>query len=576
MTSAADFWQLWCVGVDERGVVHKPLFKVTVSPKLAVHDVMDEIQQQPSQVPPMYIEFYKVVTPISALLRDVEIQATVADFSFQERTEPPNKDHDAVLLHPAEVISTYWESKPDLQYVHIIARYFQTASGTKRLREASEADINFKRLKSAIGGVPPSSLGRPANFQEIAGETQFVALNRPFEPNAIPLALFDQAFGIFRDRCKGPPSDDALACLYELSIAGCRWYPEEKLRRDAIAPVLSKYLGLELHTGTVPNTEYITNGNLSVNIMPALIRECKNESGVGLNEAIAYYGNYLLNALKDYSEYNTRFPCLLFVDVGTHVGFYGAVWDGLRIRVEPLTRGFDLMTPWKEKEDRYKMASILDALVETARFIENHYASIVKEKSLKLRRQYPFLSSYRDDVEQRDIGFTYGEQLGEDKLLFSAVTDSIEFIVIKFTTQYSVDAHKYLARLGLAPRIRQSVRISADWFAIIMDWSDYTNLYEFGSHLSELQRDKVRSRVLDIVQELHRGCFVHGDIRDTNLLVDIDSLVDEVVQIHLVDFDWAGRIGEARYPYGLNYTTVKRPKEVTSGGLIAEQHDIDM
>ncbi|KAG6877125.1 hypothetical protein C0993_010077 [Termitomyces sp. T159_Od127] len=296
--------------------------------------------------------------------------------------------------------------------------------------------------------------------------------------------------------------------------------------------------------------------------MPALIRECKNEKGYGVNEAIAYYGNYLINALQDYSEYNTRFPYLLFVDIRTQVGFYGAVWDGLHIRVEPLTRGFDLTTPWKEKQGRYEMASILDALVETTKFIENHYASIFEQKDDKFCRKYPFLSSYRDDVEQKDVGFIYDAQLGEDKLLFSATTDTKEPIVIKFTMQYSVDAHKHLAQLGVTPRIRQSIRISAEWLAIIMDWSNYTSLYELGCRLSKPQRDKVRSRVRDIVQELHRGCFVHGDIRDANFLVDIASLEDDVVRVHLIDFDWAGRIGEAKYPSGLNYTTVKRPKEV--------------
>ena len=26
-----------------------------------------------------------------------------------------------------------------------------------------------------------------------------------------------------------------------------------------------------------------------------------------------------------------------------------------------------------------------------------------------------------------------------------------------------------------------------------------------------------------------------------------------LMRVHLIDFDWEGRIGEARYPHGLNY-----------------------
>ncbi|KAG6893785.1 hypothetical protein C0992_008643 [Termitomyces sp. T32_za158] len=224
------------------------------------------------------------------------------------------------------------------------------------------------------------------------------------------------------------------------------------------------------------------------------------------------------------------------IDMGIHLNFYGAIWDGISVRVEPLTRGLDLTTPWKEKWGRYEMASVLDAVMEGVKHIQEHYASIIEQK---ICRNYPFLSSYRNDVEQKDVGFIYNEQLQEDTLLFSATTDSDESIVVKFTTQYSVDAHQHMAHLDMAPKIRQSIAISADWLAIVMDLSDYTSLYDLSPQLSELQWVKVQSRVRDIVQELHRGCFVHGDIRDTNLLVDSTSLADDVVRIHLVDFDWA-------------------------------------
>ena len=44
----------------------------------------------------------------------------------------------------------------------------------------------------------------------------------------------------------------------------------------------------------------------------------------------------------------------------------------------------------------------------------------------------------------------------------------------------------------------------------------------------------------------------------------------------LVDFDWAGKIGEVRYPSNINITGVEQPKGVFDGQLITVEHDLEM
>ena len=78
-----------------------------------------------------------------------------------------------------------------------------------------------------------------------------------------------------------------------------------------------------------------------------------------------------------------------------------------------------------------------------------------------------------------------------------------------------------------------------------MDQSTYRALY--GLKLSEAQRTKVKCKVQSIVETLHEGGFVHGDIRDANLLIDEASFTSDDVAVHLIDFDWAGCIGEAKH-----------------------------
>ena len=49
---------------------------------------------------------------------------------------------------------------------------------------------------------------------------------------------------------------------------------------------------------------------------------------------------------------------------GSAMGFYGVAWDGERVKVEPLARGLDLTTHWKEVDTRRAIASCFDALVD--------------------------------------------------------------------------------------------------------------------------------------------------------------------------------------------------------------------
>ncbi|KIK92208.1 hypothetical protein PAXRUDRAFT_13348 [Paxillus rubicundulus Ve08.2h10] len=65
------------------------------------------------------------------------------------------------------------------------------------------------------------------------------------------------------------------------------------------------------------------------------------------------------------------------------------------------------------------------------------------------------------------------------------------------------------------------------------------------------------------LKDLHNGGFVHGDIRDTNILVNNNG------KFMIVDFDWAGKINEARYPPYVNREDIWRPDET---GVISLSH----
>jgi len=75
-----------------------------------------------------------------------------------------------------------------------------------------------------------------------------------------------------------------------------------------------------------------------------------------------------------------------------------------------------------------------------------------------------------------------------------------------------------------------------------------TNLSISGT-LSPEEKQKVRSKVEEVVSGLHAEGFVHGNIRDANLLIDRESLAKEV-KVHFIGFDWAGPVETTTYLVG--------------------------
>lgn len=84
---------------------------------------------------------------------------------------------------------------------------------------------------------------------------------------------------------------------------------------------------------------------------------------------------------------------------------------------------------------------------------------------------------------------------------------------------------------------------------------------------------QLRQIVTRLVTSFHAQDLVHGDIRDSNLLV---RFKDGKLEMKLIDFDWGGSEGEVRYPVLINNFTVVRPSNVIGGQLITTDHDLKM
>ncbi|ESK86345.1 hypothetical protein Moror_5052 [Moniliophthora roreri MCA 2997] len=565
--------KIWCLVVDHKNQPIGGFFRVFVRDEIA--DLQLKVKETRSHdlkdVDAARLEVWKCTNQAIALDRK-KLKDQVGEVFSERQVE---------LLEAWQTIADLQVSEQD----SLLVRVPDIQRNKRKHDEVEQSDstsAELKRLRKEVGSAAPSSLAHPGEFCRIAGPDHAIMCNRPFVYDTVPIELLHEAFGHFKDRCSTPPSKKAVAFLAELAPVACKWYGTETERRTEVQRVFEKYTGLLFHAEFVPGTSYITDGNLAVTVMPASIRECKNEYGAALNQAIVYYAKFLIQAHShshSYWNYNTRFPCILMVDSGSTFGFYGAVWDG-RVRVEPLMPIFDLSTHHLDERGRNAIASSLDAFMEGVLTIQAHYAKIeaiakanlntLSEHCLAKARKYPYVASY--EIDGRETAVTFETQLHENKLLFS--DDSGQYVV-KFTRRYSEKAHRYLASIGSAPKLWQCKEIPGGWIAILMEKSSYALLHDL--LLPKENQERVRYKVTEIVQKLHSEGLVHGDIRDVNLLVDNDSLLSGGdVRVHFIDFDWAGLAGEAKYPIGVNTISMKRPVGVEDGGTITEEHDKEM
>lgn len=207
--------------------------------------------------------------------------------------------------------------------------------------------------------------------------------------------------------------------------------------------------------------------------------------------------------------------------------------------------------------------------------LDDHYRFIRTYKE-EVQHEYPFENSYVDDTGSR-TRFTYTERIS-NTFVFRAVSETKEDLIIKFTKRYSESAHRFLADLGHAPNLKAINVISDGWQMIVMDSSPYIRLYDLNPILNNTTKLAIKQKVKDVTEKLHLKDIVHGDIRQANILVDKITLgsCPEGICLHLIDFDWAGKVGTAEYPMEVNTQTVQRPADVAGGTLVTKSHDLQM
>jgi len=236
--------------------------------------------------------------------------------------------------------------------------------------------------------------------------------------------------------------------------------------------------------------------------------------------------------------------CIL---LGPSITFYGIVF--LRQwRIVRLTPTLSCIASASEGRDRKALYAAFFGASRLLECIDEDAKRIMRTPSLIELRDpsFPYISELTNPSAPEEV--CKFEILGlchparDDRLLYIAETSNGRNIVLKFTRRYSIELHLFCAERGRGPNILGFKRLPGDWCVVAMEHLSKSVHPSESPHLGTLYKTWIRD-LEELVQSFHNVDLVHGDLREPNIICNGETVM-------LIDFDWGGRVGDARYPSG--------------------------
>jgi len=227
------------------------------------------------------------------------------------------------------------------------------------------------------------------------------------------------------------------------------------------------------------------------------------------------------------------------------------------------------------------VARVLYALKTSLKKLTSFYESLDQTGDLPAdSRYFPSITAYRPHgsghVKFKYVGFM---ENCPDCITLRARTETMpaQDIVVKFVDRYGKRAHQLLADQGLAPKLLYcgSPHLNDDEPSyqsismVVMEYIDGDKLAVAKRKMSEESVETVRSDVRRALDLLHGHGLVFGDLRAPNIMITKDG------KVKLIDFDWAGEEGQAKYP-PLISSEISWPEGVKALAVMRREHDLVM
>lgn len=423
------------------------------------------------------------------------------------------------------------------------------------------------------------------------------------------MTLIHPVFAQFVQDCKTyEPTEVDYKLERKLSREMSRKFPSEKERAAAFRDIMTQDYGIPLKIGRI--AAYTTDGDAREESKHDqkqyiyLITEAKNELGSGGHAEPTFQSSlYYFEYLREFSDKPPLLgPCLHIIYAGgytpvscsriltTYVGatflIYGSAFSD-RVHLDVLKTISLCYHPDEpgQSEDARKVLGSVNKAVNTLR---EYYCNLKRPDPDQIWRdsKFPYMTKYTSIKDGSSIDFIYMLQPNAGKKIFIAkATNNKTPLFVKFvvslTRDYPQHVHAKLADAGLAPPLLGCEALPAGWTMVVMEmkspeeYRPYSGKPEDGFLFPPLECMHEQAR--SAVQKMHELGFVHGDLRNVNILVRRQEETDGTAPpILLCDLDWAGEHGKVCYPMGIADKKVWRPTGVKGGVEMTQQHDLDM
>ncbi|KAJ7468506.1 hypothetical protein FB451DRAFT_1039424, partial [Mycena latifolia] len=454
--------------------------------------------------------------------------------------------------------------------------------------------------KSPVASAAPSVAEDPKSVQHSI-EVR-VWNDRPHSETGIaPCALLYPAFGKFQDIFTGRSAaevelvDEARLQRAVLTFAayGRRYYESGLETRDALLPLFNAIFAAHRQSPAWPTVSASSSASL-----PGLATDEHHNAGQAARmvidfrcdfhghnceaeyEALAYATQSHACATRSHAARyaSTRMPALVIIVQGSYICFYALVFLQ-RPRIVELTPMLGLRDDGASHRaldslcNAFRAACVLRAEIHA-----DMDALLVQDKAALrplLEPSFPAITtaySYPARTEVLSFELTARAHPSADRLLFTA-TLGPQSVFVKFAQSYSPELHAFCHAAGHAPALLAYDRVPGGWHVIVMEHLQGAAPLV----VTDATRQRGYAQVKALVKKFHAAGLVHGDVRCANILAHRGwehSAADSALgQLQLVDFDWGGRVGEARFPSAM-LSSEHRGRELrTTADLVIRRED---
>lgn len=268
--------------------------------------------------------------------------------------------------------------------------------------------------------------------------------------------------------------------------------------------------------------------------------------------------------------------------IGSHIGFYALAFEG-RTRLVALT---PLLPTTAEVGNNWVRPALLNAF-KAACVLRSHIHKDTEDFSTSqkvlspIQRNMPYVNEVAVyppgvDVPTRSITFRVrneayrGQTPYQNQFLYHATLDDRDDceVIVKFTQQYFPALHSFCAERRSAPQLLGYDIIPGGWHVVVMEKiKQQASSLEFHArnHLQTWSQD-----LNSLVKDVHDKGWVHGDLRDANLVVSDE----EPERVMLVNFDWGGNVDDEPIYYPTSLLGEELEKPGRQGDFrITKEHD---